>query len=179
MTIERDALPAEYLEALARIEAAQEQYAVQQALTAARERLRMDAAYLATLDSRRQRIEAIVGDVGALGIVPGSVFPLEQTYCKRMLSGEIPNVVPDTRLEPSLRDLGVTRAVGCYIGVPVKLSDGRVHGTLCCASEECREDLGGSELRFMQVLAQIVATRVEQAEGYMAGQTERLRGRQE
>ncbi len=148
MTVEPDAIAPEYVEALRQIEAAQEDYAVQQALTAARERLRMDAAYLTTINARQQTIDAIVGDVGALGLVPGAACPVEQTYCMRMLSGEIPNVVPDTRLEPAVRDLAVTRVVRAYIGVPVKLSDGRVHGTLCCASHEHRAELGGKELRF-------------------------------
>ncbi len=172
MSIEPDAR-ADYVEAIRQIEAAQESYSVEQALTAARERLSMDAAYITTIDSRQQRIDAVAGDVGVLGLVPGAAFPLEQTYCMRMLSGEMPNVVPDTKLEPAVRDLAVTRAVGAYIGVPVKLSDGRVHGTLCCASRERRAELGDDELRFMQVLAAIVATRVEQAQGDLAKRAKR------
>lgn len=54
-----------------------------------------------------------------------------------------------------------------YIGVPVQLSDGSVHGSLCCASNEPRPDLGDTELRFMQVLAGIVAARLERAHGSM------------
>jgi GAF domain-containing protein len=138
----------------------------------------MDAAYITTIDSQQQRIDAVVGELGALGLVPGSAFPLEQTYCMRMLSGEIPNFVPDTRAESAVRDLAATREIGAYIGVPVTLSDGRVHGTLCCASHQPRAELGDKELRFMQVLATIVAARVEQAQGDLARSTERLRARQ-
>ena len=50
----------------------------------------------------------------------------------------------------------VIRDIGSYIGVPVKLSDGRVHGSLCWASKGPRPDLGEPELRFMEVLAGIV-----------------------
>jgi GAF domain-containing protein len=178
MSSERDARALDYVEALRQIEAAQESYSVEQALAAAREQLSMDAAYVTTIDAGQQRIDAIVGDVGVLGLVSGAVFPLEQTYCVRMLNGEIPNVVPDTRLEPAVRHLAVTREIGAYIGVPVKLSDGRIHGSLCCACHERRTELGGKELRFMQVLADIVATRVEQAQGDLAGRAGRLRGRQ-
>jgi GAF domain-containing protein len=49
----------------------------------------------------------------------------------------------------------------------VQLSDGRVHGSLCCASNEPRPGLGEPELRFMQVLAGIVAARIERAQGSM------------
>ena len=106
------------------------------------------------------------------------MFPVEQTYCMRMLNGEIPNIVPDTRAEPAIRDLDATREFHAYVGVPVKLSDGRVHGTLCCVSREPRTGLGPEELRFMQTLAGIVATRVERARGDLARLTERFRRRE-
>jgi GAF domain-containing protein len=164
----------EDVEALRRIEAAQESDVVEQALTAARERLQMEAAYVTTIDSEKQTIEAILGEMAA-SVSPGTQVPLEQTYCARMLSGEIANIVPDTHAEPALSDLWATRHIGAYVGVPVRLSDGRVHGTLCCVSREPVDGLGDAELRFMRVLASIVATRVEQAQGDFARLTERLR----
>ncbi len=165
----------EYVAVLRQLEAAQEQYAVEQALSAAREQLRMDAAYVSTIDSERQTIDDVVGDVGALGLEPGRWVPIEQTYCARMLGGEMPNVVPDTSLEPAVRDLAITSEIGSYIGVPVTLSDGRLHGTLCCASEKPHAELGGKELDFMKVLADIVAARVEQAQGRLSGRPARPR----
>jgi GAF domain-containing protein len=68
----------------------------------------------------------------------------------------------------------VIRNIGAYIGVPVTLSDGRVHGSLCCASNLPRADLGESELRFMHVLAGIVAAQIERAQGSMIRLTNRL-----
>lgn len=167
--------PSDYVDALNRIEAAEESDVVERALTAARERLGMDVAYITTMDARHQTIEALVGDPGPLPLSEGAVIPVEQTYCVRMLNGEAPNLIPDTRSEPSVRDLEATAHVGAYLGVPVTLSDGRVHGTLCCLSEQPRAGLGGDELRFAEVLAGIIATRVEQAEGNLA----RLLGRRQ
>jgi GAF domain-containing protein len=103
------------------------------------------------------------------------VLPLEQTFCMRMLAGEIPGIVPDTRAEPAISELDATREFHAYVGVPVKLSDGRVHGTLCCVSREPRAGLESEDLRFMQILAGIVATRVERARGDLARLTERFR----
>ena len=76
--------------------------------------------------------------------------------------------MPDTRAEPVVRDLIATRTIGAYVGVPVTLADGRVHGTLCCASSQPQDGLGDEELRFMRVLAGIIASRVDQAEGDVA-----------
>ncbi len=167
---------AEYLDVLQDIEAAQETEVVEQALTAARERLGMDAAYLTTVGPERQRLDALVGDAGVIGAQAGASIPVEKTYCARMLRGEIPRLIPDTHAEPGVSDLGATRLIGAYIGVPVKLPDGRVHGTLCCASRTSRTDLGPGEVAFMDVLAGMIATRLQEAEGNIERLTARLRG---
>lgn len=165
----------DYAELIEKLEAAQENDVVEQALAAAQQHLGMDASYITTIDARHQTIHAIAGDPDVAARYTGTVFPLEQTYCMRMLNGEIPNVVPDTRAEPATSDLDVTREFHAYVGVPVKLSDGRVHGTLCCVSRSPRAGLGSEELHFMQTLAGIVATRVERARGDLARLTERFR----
>lgn len=165
----------EYLDALQRIQAAQESDVVERALSAAREHLSMDAAYVTRIDSEHQTIEALLGDMEVLAQVQGQPIPLEQTYCARMLKGEIPNVIPDTRADPALRGLSATRDIGAYVGFPVTLPSGRVHGTLCCVSKEARSGIGGEEAHFMQVLADIVAARLDQVEGDMARLTARFR----
>jgi hypothetical protein len=114
--------PSEYAEALSRIRAAREDDIIEKALGAAREQLGMDAAYIATVDSRQQTIETMVGRTHAEALVQGAVIPVDQTYCARMLKGEIPNIVPDTAAEPALRKMTVIRNIGAYIGVPVKSS---------------------------------------------------------
>jgi GAF domain-containing protein len=165
----------DYAEAIDRIEAAQESDVVERALAAARERLGMDASYVTTIDPREQTIHAIVGEPDIVNTYMGVVMPVEHTFCQRMLNGEIPNVVPDTRAESAMRDLEAAREFAAYIGVPVRLSDGRVHGTLCCVSRTTKFDIGPEDLRFMQVLAGIIAARVEQAQGDMARLTARFR----
>ncbi len=165
----------EYTELIEKLEAAQETDVVEQALAAAQAHLNMDASYITTIDARHQTIHAIVGDNDAAGRYQGTVFPVEQTYCMRMLNGEIPNIVPDTRSEPAISALPVTQEFHAYVGVPIKLADGSVHGTLCCVSREPRTGLGADELRFMNTLAGIVATRLDKARGDLVRLTERFR----
>lgn len=165
--------PSEYAELARKLEAAREGDAIEQALVAAREHLGMDASYVTTIDPQHQTIDAVVGEDDVVIRYQSAVLPLEQTYCARMLTGEIPNAVGDTRTHPALRELAVTREFGAYVGVPVKLSDGRIHGSLCCVSHDPRSGLGADEVRFMQVLSGIVAARIDQARGDM----ERLTGR--
>lgn len=154
--------------ALRDIEAAEERYVVEQALAAARERLGMDAAYITTITPEAQAIERVVADTDAFGGFEGRRVPVEDTYCIRMLRGDMPNLVPDTRVEPAVRDLEATRLIGAYAGVPVRLPDGRVHGTICCVSAAPVDSLGPEELRFMQVLADIVAQRLARADGNLS-----------
>jgi GAF domain-containing protein len=167
--------PSEYEELIEKLEAAKETEVVELALAAAQQHLDMDASYLATIDSRNQTFHAIIGDPDVVNRLQGRVFPVEQTYCMRMLSGKIPNAVPDTRADPAIRDLAVTREIHAYVGVPVKLSDGRVHGTFCCVSRQTRPGISPEEVRFMQVLADIVAARVEQVHGDTVRLTERFK----
>ena len=167
-------VPPEYAETIGRIEAAQESDVVERALAAARERLKMDASYVTTMDTQAQTINAVLGEPSVVNLLQGAVVPLEHTFCRRMLDGEIPNVVPDTRAEPAIRDLDGARAFRSYIGVPVRLSDGRVHGTLCCVSRATKFDMGPEDLRFMQVLAGIISARVDQVRGDMARLTSRF-----
>jgi GAF domain-containing protein len=171
-------LAPEYAEAVNRIKAAREGDIVERALSAARERLGMDAAYIATVDSRKQTIQIMIGETNAEALVEGAVIPVDQTYCARMLTGEIPNIVPDVAAEPGLRKVTVIRNIGAYIGVPVTLADGRVHGSLCCASNEPRPGLGEPELRFMRVLADIVAAQIERTHGSMVRLSNRLAAKQ-
>jgi GAF domain-containing protein len=168
----------EYLEVLQRLEAAEETDVVEQALVAARERLGMDAAYVGTIDAREQAILAVVGDPHTEELRSGAVVPLEETFCMRMLEGRIPNVIRDTRAEPAVRDLHASQLFGAYVGVPVTLRDGEVHGTLCCVSNDSRPELGPDELRFMRVLAEMIAVRIDRAQTDLARMTERFRAPQ-
>lgn len=165
----------EYADLVRKLEAARESDAIEQALTAARDRLNMDASYITTIDARHQTIHAIVSDdQDAVRRYQGTVFPVEQTFCMRMLGGEIPNMVADTSAEPAISHLAAAREFHAYIGVPVKLSDGRIHGTLCCVSRDTRPSMQPDELHFMEVLSGIVAARIEQAQGDMARLTNRF-----
>jgi GAF domain-containing protein len=167
-------VPSEYADAVRQISAARENDVIERALTAAREQLGMDAAYIATVDASEQTIEAMSGRTKSDVLVAGAVLPVDQTYCARMLKGEIPNIVPDVSAEPALRNVTAIRNIGAYIGVPVQLSDGRMHGSLCCASNEPRPGLGEPELRFMHVIAGIVAARLERAHGSMVRLAQRF-----
>ncbi len=151
------------LDVLERLALADRREAIDGALDAARELLGMDIAYFSELTRGEQLIKAVRGDLDALHLGPGDVIPAEKTYCRRMLAGQLPNVVSDARHDPRVSDLPAATEAGVqsYIGVPLQLSDGRVYGTLCCASSETNTRLGPRAVQFMRVLARIIADELE------------------
>jgi GAF domain-containing protein len=94
---------------------------------------------------------ALAGDRTFLGVAPGDRIPLGSSYCGFLVGGRIGGVVPDVRAHPQLGGLRLTLAagVGAYVGVPVRLGDGGLFGTLCCAS---RARLTGVEERDLRLL---------------------------
>lgn len=132
--------------------------AVQDILHALRLRLGMELSHLSEIGSGEQHFVAVDGDADGFGFAPGDTIDLTQTYCRRMLDGDIGNAVPDTSVEPELIDLPVTAdaRIGAYIGVPVHLPDGTLYGTLCCISHDPEEELGERQVRYLRVVAEVI-----------------------
>lgn len=159
------------LDALERLALADRHEAIERALDAARELLDMEIAYFSEIGRGEQVVKGVRGDTGALPLAVGAALPLEATYCRRMLAGELSNVVSDARNDPRVSDLPATTkaGVGSYVGVPLQLSDGRVYGTLCCASSRPNERLGPRDVQFMRVLARIIADELEREHRRLPG----------
>src|SRR3954451_24814674 len=139
---------------------------IESALDAARQGLEMEIAYLAEFTDDQQIFHSLAGDLDTLDMAEGESMPLEDTYCQRMCDGRIGNVINDVRADPELAGLALTKraGVGCYVGVPLRFSDGRLYGTFCCLSHAPDPDIGEREVRFMRVLAKIVAGELERHE---------------
>jgi EAL domain-containing protein (putative c-di-GMP-specific phosphodiesterase class I) len=74
-----------------------------------------------------------------------------------MVRGEIGHLVPDTSQVPSLSSLPATHeGVACYAGVPLRLPDGHIFGTLCCADDRPRPDLRPGDIRVLQTVARLL-----------------------
>lgn len=130
-------------------------------LRAARERLGVDIAYLTKFTESHERIDVMEGDSAPFAFGEASRIPIEETYCQRMVEGTAPGLVPDTSREPRMQDLAVAAELGCYLGVPVRLSDGRVYGALCCAASDPNDSLSDDDKTYVRLLAEGLATMVE------------------
>ncbi len=128
-----------------------------------REALQMDVAFVSEFSEDRLVFRALEGDAESFGWREGGSFPVDESYCKRVLDGRIPQVVPDARGEDATKDLKVTSEadMGCYCAVPLVLSDGRLYGTLCCVSHEADPRLRERDLGLMERTARWLVEQLE------------------
>lgn len=151
------------LEALGELAVSDRGEAIDHALDAAREFLGMEVAYYSEFTKGEQVLRRVRGELEGAALSAGMSAPQEETYCRRMLAGELSNVVTDAQHDERVSDLAATSemGIGSYVGVPLQLSDGRVYGTLCCASEKPNENLSSRDVQFMRVLARLIADELE------------------
>ena len=123
----------------------------------------MDVAFVSKFDADQLVFRKLEGDAESFGWREGQSFPLDESYCKRVLDGRIPRVVPDARREEATRDLRVTSEadMGSYCAVALVLSDGRLYGTLCCVSHEPDPWLRERDLRLMERTARFLIADLE------------------
>jgi EAL domain-containing protein (putative c-di-GMP-specific phosphodiesterase class I) len=131
---------------------------LERAVELARRHLGLDIAYVAELTGGRQVYRAVAGDAASFKIELDAGPPAEETYCHRLVAGEIPNVIQDTSEAPEVADLPITTEaqIGAYIGVPLRLSDHSLYGTFCCLNHSPDPTLDGREIRFMSMLGELI-----------------------
>ena len=161
-----EATEADRLDQLADIALSRADDAVNRTMALAREVLGMDVAFVSRFTRDRMLFHALEGDADSFGWHEGGGVPLEGTFCKRVVDGQLPSVVPDAKNDERVNGLEVTHEadIGSYVGLPLRFSDGRVYGTLCCLSHTSEPQLGERDARFMSVLARLVAEQLEREE---------------
>jgi GAF domain-containing protein len=122
----------------------------------------MDVAVLGEVCDGREVVRFVAGEIGSFGLRPDASMPIEDTYCHRLLTGRLSNVVRDAQAEEQLRDLEITRAarVGAYLGVPLTALDARLY-VLCCLAHERRPQLGERDVFFLRGLGETILTELQ------------------
>jgi EAL domain-containing protein (putative c-di-GMP-specific phosphodiesterase class I) len=152
----------EGLAELARLSADGSSEAIERILSLARAALDMDVALVGAFDGDFV-VQAIDGDHEWFDLEVGKHIPVDQTYCQRMTQGELPHLVHDAAFDTRTADLPITReaGIGAYVGAPIRLWDGTLYGTLCCLSRSPEPSLNDRDVRFLRVLAEIVADQLD------------------
>lgn len=135
---------------------------IDKALRALRIHLGMEVAFI----SRFREKDRVFTHVDAKGISPikrNDQLSLESGYCKKVVEGCLPQLIPDTSVFPLAMAIPETRGlpIGAHLSVPVKLSSGQLYGTLCCFSGQADPTLGDRDLGMLKVFAELIADRLE------------------
>src|SRR3954449_885154 len=87
------------------------------ALRTAREMLDMDVAYLTQFDGVCESFMHIDGDAAGFALEQGMRVALEESYCEKMVTGQIGNIVTNVSSNPVLGELELTKRgrVGSYV----------------------------------------------------------------
>ncbi|GAB2859716.1 sensor domain-containing phosphodiesterase [Nocardioides pacificus] len=133
---------------------------VEDVLALARKHLQADLVWMSSLDETHHEIRVSSGH--DMDVAVAKAAPFEGSYCTRVLSGQLPPVIPDARHHPVARELPITTSlgIGSYIGIPWHDADGRVGGMVCSLSRDPKPGMGGEEQRFLSVIAELISNHV-------------------
>ena len=176
MTVERDKAAAQ-LATLSEITSERPPEPMRGILEAAREELGMDVAFVSEFDHQRMVFRKLVGEADSFGWEEGESVALDDTFCRLLLEGRLPNAIPDAKADGRVRFLGITgkAGIGAYVGAPIRFSDGTLYGTLCVLSHAPKASLGERDGHFVRVLARLVAEQIERERHILGKAKERTR----
>lgn len=132
---------------------------LQRALAAVRTHLGLQVAYISEFEGN----DAVFRVVDAPGLEhlakPGDRHSLDDVYCRHILAGRLPELIPNTAAEPIAMALPVTTAIpiGAHVSVPLRLPDGAVYGMFCCLGPASDPSLNARDLATMRTFAELAA----------------------
>jgi EAL domain-containing protein (putative c-di-GMP-specific phosphodiesterase class I) len=132
---------------------------IQRSLESVRRHLGMEVAYVSKfVDGMSLYREVDAPGLEAL-IKPGDTRSLDDVYCRHILAGRLPELIPDTSRESIAASMPITAAVpiGSHMSVPIRLPDGAPYGMFCCLSPRANPTLNARDLAVMRVFADLAA----------------------
>lgn len=135
---------------------------VHRLLTRLRNALGVDAVFVCDVRDGVQVFRDVV-TTRPLPFERGSVQDVLGTYCELVLADRLGTLTTDTRHDPRTAHLPATAEadIGCYLGVPVRLADGREVGTLCGFTSAAGRERGDSDVAVLRACAEAVAELVQ------------------
>jgi EAL domain-containing protein (putative c-di-GMP-specific phosphodiesterase class I) len=132
-------------------------------LSVIRKHLEMDVAFISEFTDQIRKIEVFDSAERNISLKPGHADPTELTYCRKIVDGELDEIIADTSENPLTKSMSITQEldIGSYLGVPIVLDDGEVYGTFCCFSHTPDTTLSERDLALMKIFADIAARQID------------------
>ncbi|MBB5047037.1 EAL domain-containing protein (putative c-di-GMP-specific phosphodiesterase class I) [Rhodopseudomonas rhenobacensis] len=132
---------------------------IRRSLQAVRSHLGLQVAYV----SKFEGDESVFRVVDAPGlehvIKPGDRRSLDDIYCRHILEGRLPQLMPDTAAQPLAMAMPITAAchIGSHVSVPIELPNGETYGMFCCIGFQADPSLNERDLQTMKAFAEMAS----------------------
>jgi EAL domain-containing protein (putative c-di-GMP-specific phosphodiesterase class I) len=137
--------------------------AVARMLASVRRHLGMEVAYISEFVGDRSVFQVVDAPGLEALIKPGDARSLDDVYCRHILAGRLPEMMPDTARFPLALSLPITHGtpIGAHASVPLRMADGSVYGMFCCLSPNPNDTLNDRDLQVMRAFAELAAQQID------------------
>lgn len=135
-----------------------------QLLKATRIHMGMDIAFISQFEGRRRVFRHVDKSAGLEPVNVGESDPLDETYCQKVVEGQLPELIHNAQELSEACKLPVTEqlGVGAHLSVPIRLSDHSVFGTFCCFSFQVNRTMNERDVSLVRTFANIASELIEQ-----------------
>lgn len=132
---------------------------IKHALKVIRTHLGMEVAYVSEIVGDRSVFREVDAPGQEQRIKAGDTHSLDDVYCRHILEGRLPQLIPDTADQPIAMAMPITKAlpIGSHMSVPIRLPDGQVYGMFCCLSFDADRSLNERDMQMMRAFADLAA----------------------
>lgn len=137
---------------------------LQDLLEAARLHLGMEVAFISELRDERRYFRYVDQPDGAEFCTVGASDPIDESYCKKVVEGRLPELIRNAQELPAAQKLAVTgeAGIGAHLSTPIRLKDGTIYGTFCSFSFQAEHTLNDRDLALMRVFSDIAAKLIQE-----------------
>jgi EAL domain-containing protein (putative c-di-GMP-specific phosphodiesterase class I) len=136
---------------------------VHRALQAVREHLGLQVAYVSEFAGDKIIFREL--DLPGLEHLAsiGDTRSIDDVYCRHILEGRLPELIPDTAEIPFAMAMPITAAlpVGAHVSVPLMMADGTAYGMFCCLGPVADPSLNARDLGMMRAFAELAAFEID------------------
>ena len=136
---------------------------ISEVLRLLRDRMAMDVVFVSEFVDGQRVIRKVEQSEGTHSLNPGDGGPLEDSGCKQVVDGRMPQFMPDASSDPVASRLlaELSFPIGTHISTPIVLANGEIYGTLCCFSFQPNEAATIEDLARLQITAKLAAVRLK------------------
>ncbi|MBA6415040.1 EAL domain-containing protein [Colwellia sp. 6M3] len=132
-------------------------------LALVRKHLDMEVAFISEFVGNDRVFKLVDKQTSSSTVCVGNSDVIKETYCQKIADNQLDPIITDTKANPITNVMPITKElnIGCYIGVPIVLSDGGMYGTFCCYKSHPDDSLNGRDLTFLTLISEVAAELIE------------------